>query len=73
MAGSSVPVAWRIPALELKTGTDVQEALAVSPGGLESYGFHALEMLQCLMERRQASINDVKIAESDRKFRGKRA
>ncbi|GGF31806.1 hypothetical protein GCM10011611_42410 [Aliidongia dinghuensis] len=36
--------------------------------GNENWDFDA----EGLMERRQASINDVKIAEADRKFRGKR-
>jgi hypothetical protein len=59
MAGSSLPGAWRRPALELEAGTDVEEALAVGYGGLESYGFHALETLQCMMERRKGGETGV--------------
>ncbi len=53
MAGSSVPLAWRLPWLEIPLGTPMGEALSVGYGGLESYGFHALETLQCMVERRR--------------------
>jgi hypothetical protein len=59
MAGSSLPTTWRRPALELDAGTDIEEALAVGYGGLESYGFHALETLQCMMERRKGGETGV--------------
>jgi len=52
MAGSSLPVTWRRPELELKLGTKITEALLVSRGELEIYGIHALEALQCMVERR---------------------
>lgn len=52
MAGSSLPVTWRLPALELPLGTPLQEALVVSRGEIEIFGFHALESLQCMVERR---------------------
>ncbi len=56
MAGSSLPVTWRRPELELPPGSKVTEALVASRGELEIYGIHALEALQCLVERRfQAS------------------
>ncbi len=52
MAGSSLPVTWRHPALALPIGCKMERALAVGFGGLEAYGFHALETLQCMVERR---------------------
>ena len=52
MAGSSLPVTWRRPPLEIPLGAPIEEALAIGYGGLESYGFHALETLQCMVERR---------------------
>ena len=52
MAGSSLPVTWRRPPLELPLGCAIEEALVVGYGPLESYGFHALETLQCMVERR---------------------
>ena len=59
MAGSSLPVAWRIPALDLPMGCEIESALAVGYGGLESYGFHALETLQCMIERRKGGETGV--------------
>jgi hypothetical protein len=52
MAGSSLPITWRRPELELPLGTGVREALVASRGELEVYGIHALEALQCMVERR---------------------
>jgi hypothetical protein len=52
MAGSSLPVTWRRPELEFKLETKITEALVASRGELEIYGIHALETLQCMVERR---------------------
>ena len=52
MAGSSLPVTWRRPELELPHGVKLTEALVASRGDLETYGIHALEALQCMAERR---------------------
>lgn len=60
MAGSSVPVTWRRPPVELRAGTPLQGALAVGYGGLDSYGFHALEALQCFVERRRGGETGVR-------------
>jgi hypothetical protein len=51
-AGSSLPVTWRRPELELQIGAPIKEALVASRGELEIYGIHALEALQCMVERR---------------------
>jgi hypothetical protein len=59
MAGSSLPVAWRQPWLEHELGSDVQEAVAIGFSGLDSYGFHALETLQCMVERRRCGESGV--------------
>jgi hypothetical protein len=53
MAGSSLPVTWRRPELELPLGVKLTESMVASRGELEIYGIHALEMLQCMTERRQ--------------------
>ncbi|MEW6756007.1 MAG: hypothetical protein AB1505_34260 [Candidatus Latescibacterota bacterium] len=53
MAGSCLPLAWRRPWLEHPMGTVLQEALAVGYGGIEAYGYHTLETLLCMVERRQ--------------------
>ncbi len=52
MAGSSLPVTWRRPELEFPLGTKITESLVASRGELEIYGIHALEALQCMVERR---------------------
>ena len=59
MAGSSLPMSWRRPPVEIEAGANIEEALVVGHGGLESYGFHALEGLQCWMERRQGGETGV--------------
>ena len=48
MAGSSVPLAQRIPAFDLPADATVTEAVSIHGGGIESYDFHALEVLQSI-------------------------
>jgi hypothetical protein len=60
MAGSSLPVVWRRPELELKLESPIEESLAATYGGLEIYGFHGLETLQVMMERRKGGETGVK-------------
>jgi hypothetical protein len=52
MAGSSIPVTVRTPDLQVPYGARLEGAVSVAAGPLESYGFHALETLQCMVERR---------------------
>jgi hypothetical protein len=60
MAGSSVPVTWRRPELELPLGTPVEDALVAAYGPLEVYGCHVLEALQAMVERRKGGETGVK-------------
>lgn len=60
MAGSSIPLSWRKPDLQVPAGTELTEALAVGYGGTEAYGFHTLEGLQCMAERRKGGETGVK-------------
>ncbi|MFG0296065.1 MAG: twin-arginine translocation signal domain-containing protein, partial [Maioricimonas sp. JB045] len=53
MAGSSVPLAPRVPAVEFPTGAEVVEAVSIHGGGMESYDFHALEVMQSMIEFRK--------------------
>ena len=52
MAGSSLPVTWRLPPLEVPLGQPWKDAIVASRGDLEIFGFHSLETLQCMVERR---------------------
>lgn len=53
LAGSSLPVTWRRPAADLRRGAPLKEILVTTYGAQVGYGFHALEILQCLAEGRQ--------------------
>lgn len=53
IAGSSLPSTWRAPAVEMPWGAEVEEALCVAYGGVDSYDFHALETIQCMVDRRR--------------------
>jgi hypothetical protein len=52
IAGSCLPLTWRRPPLELELESPVEKAVVSWYGGKESYGFHGLETLQCMVERR---------------------
>jgi hypothetical protein len=60
MAGSSLPVTWRTPSVEMPSGARVKEALCVCYGGVDSYDFHGLETIQCMVERRRGGETGVK-------------
>jgi hypothetical protein len=60
LAGSSVPLTWRRPPLKLPKNCDLVEAVQIGYGPFEGYGFHALEALQCLAERRKGGETGVK-------------
>ena len=59
LAGSSLPVAWRMPPFELPRDGEIEAALTIGYGGFEDYGFHALEAHQCLLERRRGGETGV--------------
>jgi hypothetical protein len=60
LAGSSLPVTWRRPPLKLPMNCEIAEAVQVGNGPFEAYGFHALESLQCMVERRKGGEAGVK-------------
>ena len=60
MAGSSLPVTWRSPELELPLDSPIEDALVAGYGPIEVYGFHALETLQVMLERRKGGETGVK-------------
>ncbi len=60
MAGSSLPLSWRDPEVELPLESDITEAVALGFGPLEAYGYHTLESLQCMVERRRGGEKGVR-------------
>jgi len=59
MAGSSLPVTRRMPPVDLPFGAEVSEALCVAVGSIDSYDIHALEAIQCMVERRRGGETGV--------------
>lgn len=59
MAGSSVPLAQRRPSLEVPSGAEIEEAVSFHGGGFEGYDFHALEVLQAMLEARKGGETGV--------------
>ena len=66
LAGSSLPVTWRMPAVDLPYGASVDEVMCVAIGGIDSYDFHALETIQCMAERRSGGETGVAWVEAIR-------
>ncbi len=53
LAGSSLPVTWRLPSVELPLDCTIDEALMVGVGPSDAMDFHALEAMQSMLERRR--------------------
>src|SRR5579859_4312632 len=60
LAGSSLPVTWRLPDLELPLQCEIEDALMVGVGGSDPMDYHALEAMQCMIERRKGGETGVK-------------
>jgi hypothetical protein len=52
LAGSSLPVTWRLPQIDMPLDVPLSESVCVGYGGVDSYDFHGLETAQCMSERR---------------------
>ncbi len=68
LAGSSVPVTWRLPDIDLPLGCEIQDALMVGVGGSDPMDYHALEGMQCMIERRkggESGVRAVQLIEGD--------
>lgn len=53
LAGSSLPVTWRLPGIDMPYDVPLVESVCVGYGGVDSYDFHGLETAQCMSERRR--------------------
>jgi hypothetical protein len=72
LAGSSLPVTWRLPDLELPLGCEIEDALMVGVGGSDPMDYHALEAMQCMIERRkggETGVRAVQLIEGDAVWR----
>ncbi len=68
LGGSSLPVTWRLPDIEMPLGAHIEEALMVGEGGSDAMDFHALEGMQCMVERRaggETGVKSVQLIEGD--------
>jgi hypothetical protein len=58
LAGSSLPVTWRLPDIDIPTGAQIEDAVMACPfDGME---FDALEAMQCMLERRKGGETGIK-------------
>ncbi len=68
LAGSSLPVTWRLPPVEIPYGAQIDEALMIGVGGSDPMDYHALEAMQCMVERRkggETGVRSVQMMEGD--------
>jgi hypothetical protein len=60
LAGSSLPVTWRLPSVDIPWGVPLIESACVCYGGVDSYDIHGLETAQCMSERRKGGEVGIK-------------
>ena len=68
LAGSSLPVTWRLPDIELPLACEVEGALMIGVGPSDPMDYHALEAMQCMVERRlggETGVSAVQLIEGD--------
>ena len=58
LAGSVLPVTWRLPDIDVPLGARIEDAVMVGP--FEGMEFDALEAMQCMLERRKGGETGVK-------------
>ncbi len=72
MAGSTLPLTWRRPPLEFARSIELDEVLAVSCSDLEEHAYHAIELLQAMVERRkggETGVARIRCVEGDEVWR----
>lgn len=60
LAGSSLPVTIRQPAVDIPSEAPLLESVCMCYGGVDSYDFHGLETAQCMSERRRGGETGVR-------------
>jgi len=68
LAGSSLPVTWRLPDTDIPLGSVIDDALMVGVGGSDPMDYHALEAMQCMVERRkggETGVRSVQLIDGD--------
>ena len=60
LAGSSLPVTWRLPDIDIPLGARLEEAVMVGEGDFDGLDFDALEAMQSMLERREGGETGVK-------------
>jgi hypothetical protein len=68
LAGSSLPVTWRLPDIEIPLGSEIESAVAVGNGGSDIMDYHGMEAMQCMLERRkggETGVRAVRMVEGD--------
>jgi hypothetical protein len=68
LAGSALPLTWRLPDLDLPQGCSLEETLMVGEGESDTRDSQALEVMQCMIERRksgEAGVRSVQLIEGN--------
>ncbi len=60
LAGSWLPLTWRLPDIDMPLGAQIHEAVMVGMGPLDGMDFDALEAMQSMLERRKGGESGVK-------------
>jgi hypothetical protein len=60
LAGTSVTLTWRRPALELDLEAPIKRAVGYFYGDKEAYGFHGIETFQGMVERRKGAETGIR-------------
>ena len=64
MAGSSIPLSFRSPDLQPPADGQIERLLGIGFSGIDIYGFHSLEALQCVAEQRRGGETGIAWAEA---------
>jgi hypothetical protein len=75
LSGSSLPVTFRLPPVEVPLDDPVTEALMIGVGGSDAMDYHALEAMQCMVERRrggETGVGAVQLIDGDAVWQARR-